>query len=71
MGNLHSVKIPLLERVVLEELALRAKLTTDQMVIQLIRQAAVEEMLGDMVDHGEKHQSKKVPPRPAPGGIGQ
>jgi hypothetical protein len=45
MANLKIVRIPLLERVVLEELANRWQMTTNEAVTKLIRQAAQREVM--------------------------
>ena len=47
MTNLRTVKIPILERVVLEDLASRWDVTTDQALTRLIRQAAKREVLAE------------------------
>jgi len=44
MGNLRIVRIPILERVVLEELADRWQITSDEALARLIRQAAQDEI---------------------------
>lgn len=45
MANLRTVRISLLERVVLEELATQWQVTTDEALTRLIRQAARNEVV--------------------------
>ena len=45
MPNLRTVRVPLLERVVLEELANRWEVSTDEALGRLIRQAARQEVV--------------------------
>lgn len=45
MSNLRIIRIPILERVVLEDLATKWHVTADQAVVKLIRQAAKKEVL--------------------------
>lgn len=58
MANLQTVKIPLLERVVLEELAIRWDVSTDEAIRRLIRQAAINHTLRDQT---EKSAAPAVP----------
>lgn len=46
MASLHSVKIPLLERAVLQELSERWDTTPDEAVARMIKDAARAEVLG-------------------------
>ncbi len=46
MSNLRIVRVPLLERVVLEELAIRWEITADEALARLIRRAARQEVVG-------------------------
>jgi hypothetical protein len=58
MGNLRIVRIPLLERVVLEELADRWHVTADEALARLIREAAQEEVVSQRI--GDQHSEAQT-----------
>ncbi len=59
MANLRTVRIPLLERVVLEELATQWQVTTDEALTRLIRQAARQEVVREPnTDQHTQHQGQ-------------
>lgn len=61
MTNLRLVRIPLLERVVLEELATRWQVTADEALARLIRQAAQEEMMSQQSsDQHDAHDADQA-----------
>ena len=61
MTNLRLVRIPLLERVVLEELATRWQVTADEALARLIRQAAQEEMMSQQsTDQHDAHDADQT-----------
>jgi hypothetical protein len=47
MTKIQTVRVPLLERVVLEELAMRWEVTANEAVARLIRQAARREVVDE------------------------
>jgi len=57
--TLHVVQVPLLERLVLEDLALRRGIGVEEALVQLIREAATNEAIQTME---EEHET----PRPLP-----
>jgi hypothetical protein len=62
MTKIQTVRVPLLERVVLEELAIRWEVTANEAVARLIRQAARREVVdepalpADQADHRVQEQ---------------
>ena len=55
--GLQTVKIPLLERVVLEELADRWQISADKALTKIIRDAALQEVVEQPADqHGEAQE---------------
>lgn len=58
MGNLRIVRIPLLERVVLEELAERWHVTANEALALLIRRAAREEVVNQVSDQHAQAQAQ-------------
>lgn len=55
MANLRTVRVPLLERLVLEELAARWKVTTDEALTLLIRQAVRREVASQPKSCADQH----------------
>jgi hypothetical protein len=53
MTKIQTVRVPLLERVVLEELAMRWEVTANEAVARLIRQAARREVVDEPTDQPE------------------
>ena len=49
--TLHVVQVPLLERLVLEDLALRRGIAVEEALVQLIREAAMKEAIQTMEEN--------------------